>query len=378
MGSAKESFLLELNRILLFYVSGLMSKDDTASRLCELLRSGDLLWAPFTINSIRQNKMVFVIEELLDLMDCKENTLAHVIQCDVSRSVDMLRSFISERDHLLRIAVDVFERNGIVYVVFKTPDRFLCHTADVDVLIDPSQYSSAVDALLKYGFYCIDDLSKTYATGFMLPRNRIILDLQTGVTFGGISYIDEWRMLEGRERRDYLTLDGEAIPVEFVNTVLEAVVRIGHSVIKEWRIDLIDFAHVIRALVSKSDELCREIVVQSLTFASSVVAASSSGLLAGNGLRQLACRMSRLSVSLGSGWVKDLAYRYVASKVDLSVPPIDIHPMVSFMALGDRLRSRGEMPLGGLPILNALFYAKNRIRAGQKLMHHMKEFLHLA
>lgn len=153
---------------------------------------------------------------------------------------------------LLEKTVTVFEENGIDYVIFKTFNKAYRVDVDVDILIPKKQYLDAVKALIATGFYPIDDLAKTYATGLMLPGNPIVLDLHTEITILGIPYFDQNLLLRERVKQVPQMPEIEQIgwPVYSPKPYLEAVIRIAHAVIKDAGIKIDDITETYVPLLS--------------------------------------------------------------------------------------------------------------------------------
>jgi len=141
----------------------------------------------------------------------------------------------------------VFEEEGVEYAVFKTFNRAGRIDVDVDVVVDKEVYWNVVRLLMDKGFKPVDDLAKTYATGFMQPGNPIVLDLHTEITVLGLPYFDAELVLGNRVETRHV-LGGVEVETYTVKPHVDAALRIAHAVIKEAEVRVDDVTEVLNAL----------------------------------------------------------------------------------------------------------------------------------
>ena len=165
---------------------------------------------------------------------------------------------------LIEATTKTFEKHGISYTIFKTFNRAMRIDVDVDILIPRDKYGEAVQALLDHGFKPIDSLSKTYATGFMLPQNPIILDLHTQITVLGTPYYNPQPLLQHREKKR-IRLGGKNIEAYTPQPIPEAAVRIAHAVIKEAEIRIDDVTETLNTIHNHKKQLEKHLQQQNLT-----------------------------------------------------------------------------------------------------------------
>lgn len=236
-----------------------------------------------------------------------------------------------DRNFVMLRASEVLRREGIDHAFFKTPVRFPTWGVDADVLVPREDYWDCVSSLLKEGFFPIDDLSKTYETGLSLEGKRGILDLHTKISTLDVSYLDEEKLLdpESIESRGF-----EGTSINFLERGWEGVLMVGHSIIKDREIDLVDVAEVLRSLRSDPDVFFGRISSQRLSTAADWFLSLSRPLL------------ERSSGSSRGG----------------QVPPFKVPLHVSAMSLLSRISARSEVGESMGRALSALRFRRNRRR----------------
>jgi len=162
---------------------------------------------------------------------------------------------------LVEIISTAFEEEEIEYAIFKTFNRAERIDVDVDAVIDRRMYWKAVKLLMSKGFKPVDDVAKTYATGFMLPNNPIILDLHTEITVLGIPYFEAELTLRNRAKTKHILGDIE-IETYTAKPHVETALRIAHAVVKESEIKIDDVTEVLNALTLNASEV-EEVVEKS-------------------------------------------------------------------------------------------------------------------
>jgi len=148
---------------------------------------------------------------------------------------------------LVEVISAVFEEEGVEYAVFKTFNRAGRIDVDVDVVVDKEVYWDVVRLLMDKGFKPVDDLAKTYATGFMQLGNPIVLDLHTEITMLGLPYFNAELVLGNRVKTRHV-LGGAEVETYTVKPHVDAALRIAHAVIKEAEVRIDDVTEVLNAL----------------------------------------------------------------------------------------------------------------------------------
>jgi len=260
------------------------------------------------------------------------------------------------RDELLHLLVEVLEDGDIDYVVFKTFNELGVVDVDVDIIVRREVYWDTVRGLISRGFKPIDDLGKTYATGFMVRGNPIVVDLHTEVTVLGVPYVDSETLFKHRVRARYRSSSGDSISIYTLDTPAEALVRVAHAVIKEAEIRVDDVSEVLKAVENHPGEL--------------VELAEEEGLEPA-----LILFMEKVSSELGSdprkfenlgSWRALGILRGVTARSE-GVPPYRLPRLASLVALLHRMHRKGEIGLL-LKAVGNLRYRRSATHIGSLLM----------
>ncbi len=256
------------------------------------------------------------------------------------------------RDELLVKTIDLLDSNGFDYVVFKTFNNIGTIDVDIDLMIHPWDYWDVVNILLENGFYAIDDLSKTYATGLMIHNNPIVLDLHTMLTVLGIPYVSHEHLFRGRKWVKINSKEYGRISVKATGPISEALVRIAHAVIKEAEIKLDDVFTVAPIYLDKNLEskLCKDLASESLEYAGAVFTYVIMDSLAISG----ECMRKELA--------KHLVGLGLAGKASI-IPPYNFSRTASIIALLHRLIVRSEIYMLSVIPRNVL-YRRNAAHIG--------------
>lgn len=192
------------------------------------------------IRFVRENDLAVIFYKYIDLFS--DNKLHRYIKA--LYEYNQRRRIY--RDQLLEVTTSLLEDHGIEYVVFKTFSNLGVIDVDIDLLINIRDYPRTVDLFIRNGYIAIDDITKTYATGFLYKQNPIVLDLHTSITVLGIPYISSELLLENRKKINvYSEYSDAEITLYTTSDEAEAIVRIAHAIIKEAEIkidDLVAFA----------------------------------------------------------------------------------------------------------------------------------------
>jgi hypothetical protein len=259
---------------------------------------------------------------------------------------------------VVSVSSQVLSEEDVMHAFFKTPLWFPTWGADADVIVPKELFSDSVSSLMRQGFQPVDDLSKTYETGLVFPGRRIVLDLHTEMAFMGIPYIDRDYILKPERLVWHLlnTSHAEQL-IPYIDSIREAVVRIGHSVIKERGVDLIDLAEVARCMSGSRDVLLENLQIQGLHDALSL-------FLMPLMMFWSTVRGGHVSASQK---VSDDVYRSAPDGVNHLLPWRVPLPL-SLQAMNSRMRMKGDIP-GRLPTpLKNLRYRRNAERLGHLLL----------
>jgi len=269
------------------------------------------------------------------------------------------------RDELLRRLVEVLDSEGVDYAVFKTLNRLRWVGVDVDVIIDPSSFDTCVEALLAEGFYSIDDLSKRYATGFMVRGNPIIVDLHTVLAVLGVGYMSSDLLMGGRRRIVFKPSDGsDEFPLSLVDETVDALARMAHSVLKEGTVMIGDVAEVSPAVEGDLDLIKGYIDDENLGLAASIFSYIA--------LHMTRDERFRCLIVFDGGFTHGLAKGILANSVQGStLPPYHIPVAACVLAFLDALNGRGEI-CGHMPLLmHSLRYRRNAAHLGRKVLERL-------
>jgi len=263
------------------------------------------------------------------------------------------------RDELLHLLVEVLEDGGIDYAVFKTFNELGIVDVDIDIIVRREVYWDTVRRLISRGFKPIDDLSKTYATGFMVRGNPIVVDLHTEVTVLGVPYVDSKTLFKHRVRARYRSSSGNSINIYTLDTPAEALVRVAHAVIKEAEIRVDDVSEVLKAIENHPVELVELAEEEGLEPALLLFMEKVSSEI-GYNLR----KFENLSSRRAQGILRGVTAR------SEGVPPYRIPRLASLEALLHRVRKRGEIVLL-LKAAGNLRYRRSAAHIGSLLMRRL-------
>lgn len=267
------------------------------------------------------------------------------------------------RDALLRSLSPTLDGSGIDYVLFKTLNRSGAVGVDVDVMIDLGDFERCVNSLTDHGFYPIDDLSKKYATGFMVKGNPIILDLHTELAVLGVRYLPSSFLLESRRRTKFQPSDGpDSIALSTADETADAVVRMAHGVIKEGAVSIGDIFETAQTLRERRGSAMRCVETECLQLAASVFLRVASAVSTADGFGD---------ARPGAGLSQKLAEKQLRARLNQFRLPFALPLSVSLLALLDRLERKGELATYVPRLVSSLRFRRNTVRLGQKLVEHL-------
>ncbi len=232
-----------LGELVLF--TGLDMRRHARRRLEELLDNGCL--AELVEWAISNDAAPLLYELGLEASTRLGGELAEKLRGAVEEALENARQMAG----LIRVVDQALEARGVDYAVFKTFNRVGRIDVDVDLVVKPRDYVRAIRALRAAGLVLVDDVSKTYATGLMLPGNPIVLDLHTQLTVLGVPYLDASILFIGRERRGVELVGGVEVEAWTAAPLPDTVARIGHAVVKEAEVRLDDATETLRVVLEK-------------------------------------------------------------------------------------------------------------------------------
>ncbi|MGD0329230.1 MAG: hypothetical protein ABSB40_02145 [Nitrososphaeria archaeon] len=143
------------------------------------------------------------------------------------------------RDKMVERAVSVLDGHNISYAIFKTycPSGYV--GVDSDFIVPLEDLPKTITFLLNSGFYLIDDTRKKYATGLIIKGNPIILDLHTDLTVAGVSYLKPELIFKYTVEKS-INLGDRKLTIHTPDDMLEAIIRVLHSLVKEAELKLSD------------------------------------------------------------------------------------------------------------------------------------------
>jgi hypothetical protein len=296
--------------------------------------------------------------QLYEAMENLESPGMSKLRSHLKPSFDSHAERKQQRDILLRKMVEVFGEAGIDYVVFKTLNSSGWIGVDIDVVIAPSNYDLCVRVLLKNGFYSIDDLSKKYATGFMIRGNPIIVDLHTELAILGVRYLSAELLLQNKKSATIRGGQGfDSFALNISNETVETLARIAHSILKEGVITLGEFQEVCRVPTSSVVDY---IAKEGLQLSASIFA-----------YRTLCLQNTEQLTSLlmfKENFLHYLARDILVNSTQDTVPPFKIPVAVCALAFMDRLKNKGELGKYAPTLLYSFKFRRNAAHLGHKLL----------
>jgi len=216
--------------------------------------------ANYIIEYAERNSLAHLFHKILDEKKFVNNELTRSLNFK-ARFIYEYRNYFNE---LLQRLVEILDREGFEYIIFKTFNNLDVIDVDIDIIIHPESYWDVVKTFLNRGFKPIDDLEKTYATGFVYEKNPIIIDLHTEITVLGVPYVSRETLFKHKVKTRYKALNGDFIDIYVLDDIAEALVRIAHAIIKEAEIKIEDMSMVYKAVKESPDELLKLIRAEEL------------------------------------------------------------------------------------------------------------------
>jgi len=342
-------------KVILKYLTRLLvSRDfENVGDLLELYaRLNDQVMTGELLRYARNNGVAHIFYEALAERGLERSELARAL----AKDAEAVYRNAQYRDELLRLLVDVLEEGGIEYVVFKTFNQLGIVDVDVDIIVQREAYWDTVKRLISKGFKPVDDLEKTYATGFVIKGNPLIVDLHTEVTILGIPYVNSETLFKHKARVKYRSNCCGSIDLYVLDSPAEALTRIAHSVIKEAEIKIDDISEVLKVAKEQPSELAKLLKVEELDPALFFFAEKVDRELC-LGIRKPESFDSRRGLRVLRGIVSR----------GKDVPPYHLPRLVSVAVLIHRVRRRSEVGLL-LRVLENLRYRRNAAHIGSLLV----------
>jgi hypothetical protein len=308
--------------------------------------------------AIDANRLTLPVYQKLEGLDSGR---ARELSEKLKPAVAKLESLRHDRDALIEKLVGVLEAASIDYVVFKTVNKTGWVGVDVDVMIGDPDYDRCVRILRSAGFLSVDDVSKRYATGFMVKGNELVVDLHTKLTVLGLPYFSSDTLLRSAVRVPYVASDGQSgMSVKTASEPVEAVVRMAHSVIKEGQVNAGDIVEVSSAVAERPEALSSLIKEEDLQLATSVFSYVASKAFAAEAFEPFVGFYDSPFHGVAKAAVDDSLRRVVL--------PFAIPVNASILSLLDRLQRRGELSMSIPAVLRNLGYSRNAAHLGRRML----------
>ncbi len=312
------------------------------------------------------NRIPLILANIIRESFPKTRNVAY-LQSSLSNLFRKLQSLQSNRNEIAKMIVNVLTSHSIDFLFFKTFNEYGGIGVDVDLLIPRTKYPECVSALMKSGFYPIDSLSKTYATGFRTGNNPIIVDLHTDLAVLGVQYLSPERLLSHSDtvniREDDQNESSSTFPIRVLEPKMSGIVSIAHSIIKENSIRASDILEVHKAIKLDKESFRSSIESEDLQSSSNVFGSIALMLLPRvSEFREMFLSNEHTVVSYFC--TSQVRRKFQALPENL---PVAISPVLSLPAFLDRLLRR-EQFTKSIPIaLGSLKFRRNLVIAGQKI-----------
>jgi hypothetical protein len=316
-------------------------------------------WTDQLTNRLVKNRLAYCASATISEIDSGAvRALQPRLAVEVARTMQMQ----SYRNSLLKTVCSLLEEKELDYVVFKTLNKSGAVGVDLDVMIDESDFDDCVRAFQNRGFRSIDDLSKRYATGFVLGTNPIVVDLHTSLTVLGVSYLSSASLLSSKRRIRYQsTLVDEPFDINLLKEEMDAIVRMAHCVIKEGRVSIADLIEPVKVMEKSLSEVAvcsnreglQTAVNSFLRIYSTYIESFSNDIAIADGA------LARIA--------RCMTERTLSSQREL---PVKLPLMLSMAALLDRLRRKEEVTEYLLTPISSLRYRRNIEQLGRKILTH--------
>lgn len=310
----------------------------------------------YLVRLLNANRVTLMFYELLKNLNSPNISK---LKDRLKPSFNKIKELEGQRDDLLRRLADVFDDMNIDYVVFKTLNASGWIGVDIDIMIELSSYERCIDALLRNGFYAIDDLSKKYATGFMVKGNPIIVDLHTELAVLGVRYMCSDLLLRHRHCKRFQPSGSDLFALNVLDETMEALVRMVHSVLKEGTVTIAEVAEVLRVFSGNPDLMIRYIDEENFQLSAAIFSYAAKCMLN---------EQISPSIKFNESFTHSLARSLMANSVCDSLPPFKLQVAMCVLAFLDHLKSSGEIGNYLPSLVNSFRFKRNTAYIGRKIL----------
>jgi hypothetical protein len=285
----------------------------------------------------------------------------------LKKRLDKLRLLELSRNQIVGKITSILESSSIEYLFFKTFNEFGAVGVDVDLLIPRDQFSHCVSVLRADGFYPIDSLSKTYATGFRMRGNPTIVDLHTDLAVLGVSYLSPRRLLSNSVFTELgigEPSEKATIRTKVLDPRITGVVTMAHSVLKEHSIRASDFIETHRSRVSDPNLFRHLVEINCLQAASDIF--GRIALMTFPAITNFREMLFGNKDSFLFGFSRSSFERNVPSTF-INLPAV-VPPLVSAAAFLDCVARKRELTRSIPTAMAALRFPRNSVIAGHKIL----------
>jgi len=308
---------------------------------------------------IDANRVTVPIYEVLSEL---ASPVARELKAHLKSNFHMIIELERHRDTLLRRLVYVLNTADIDYAVFKTLNRLGSVGVDIDIVINLSNYDRCVKALLVNGFFPIDDLSKKYATGFMVRGNPVIVDLHTELAVLGVRYMSSDSLLRRKRSITFQPCNcSEQFSLNVLDGTTDALVRMVHCVLKEGTIKIDDAAEVLPVFQDNADLLIDCVNEESLRLAVSIFSYIAVHSLGAEQFR----RLIMFNDDFTHNFVKNILSKSI---LDSPIPPFKLSVAICMLAFIDCLKRRRELGKYTPLFIYSLKFRRNAEHLGHKIL----------
>jgi hypothetical protein len=309
------------------------------------------------VELLNANRATVSLSSALQGMDSE---IAGKVGARLQSEVDAEAAARVRRDELLRRVTRTLDASETKYAVFKTINKSGAVGVDIDVMIGPADFETAVKGLIDGGFYPIDSLSKRYATGFMVKGNPIIVDLHTELTVMGVRYLPSEFLLEKSREVEVQPSDGsDHFPLRLPNEQRDTVARMAHCVIKEGTLSIGDIIETAQALRDSERPIATLLQSANLQLAGAVFV-RTVGTATGNEetFKEFGFKRSPMS---------SLVERQLLGRAGQPRFPLKFPPGVRLLVFFDHLEREGDLTSSIPRLVSSLKFRRNTAYMGHKL-----------
>jgi len=166
-------------------------------------------------------------------------------------------------DEALTKIAEAAERRDLEFMVFKTLKPFTYVGDDIDFFLPTSNFKSFIELLKEQGYHLMGYGPPEATFVKEVSDMHVMMDVHRAFSASYVPYLDGMRVWGRRVEREF---NGYKVHVPSLKD--EMLILVGHSVMKEFRINLADFYHAIFLLDEVDwNELCSSAHVESMYYA---------------------------------------------------------------------------------------------------------------